>query len=118
MGQSNLSVGLFGDKVSELHDKLTRAGVDVPQSELKRQFYGPGTRAAVQQIQSAQGLPATGEVDPSTHAVLTGAASPTSPPAAATPLVSSISPSVVLAGQGLAGIVAPTGIVSPITTVK
>src|SRR5215472_16088993 len=108
MGQSNLWVGLFGDAVSVLHGKLTRAGVNVPESEVKRQFFGPGTRAAVQQIQSAQGLPATGEVDLSTHAVLTGTASAASPAAAsATPVVSSIPPSTGAAGKGLAGLGAP-----------
>jgi peptidoglycan hydrolase-like protein with peptidoglycan-binding domain len=70
MANPNLSVGLFGDDVANLHDVLTRAGIDVPASELARQFFGPGTRQAVQRLQQKQALPVTGEVDAATQAVL------------------------------------------------
>jgi hypothetical protein len=70
MSKPNLYVGLFGDEVAKLHNALTQSGVEVPASEVARQFFGPGTRQAVQQLQQTQALPVTGDVDAATHAVL------------------------------------------------
>jgi peptidoglycan hydrolase-like protein with peptidoglycan-binding domain len=110
MAQPNLSVGSFGDEVSALHDKLSRAGLDPPASEVTRNFFGPGTRQAIQQLQHQQGLRVTGEVDASTHAALAGVVAgsnvpvaPTTPSVVAPPAISRIPPataaSVVAAGN-------------------
>jgi hypothetical protein len=81
MASPNLSVGLFGDQVVNLHNALARAGIDAPASEVARKFFGPGTRQAVQLLQQKQALPITGEVDGATHAALgTGTAVVVVPP--------------------------------------
>ena len=67
---SRLSVGMMGDEVSALHDALARAGLKVPEAEVERRFFGPGTRRAVQRLQRRHGLEATGEVDDATAARL------------------------------------------------
>ncbi len=46
-----------------MHDALARAGLEVPEAEVKRRFFGPGTRQAVQLLQRRHGLEETGEVD-------------------------------------------------------
>jgi len=66
----NLSVGLMGEEVTLLHDALARAGLEVPEAEAKRRFFGPGTRQAVQLLQRRHGLEETGEVDDATAARL------------------------------------------------
>src|SRR5438067_874856 len=70
MAKPNLSVGSFGEEVAKLHTALVQSGVDVPASEVNRQFFGPGTRQAVQQLQQTKGLSVTGDVDTATHAIL------------------------------------------------
>jgi peptidoglycan hydrolase-like protein with peptidoglycan-binding domain len=67
MASAKLSVGAFGGDVASLHSSLTSQGLTVPSSEVARQFFGPGTRQAVQQFQQKQGLPATGELDTTTQ---------------------------------------------------
>jgi hypothetical protein len=70
MPLSNLSVGLIGDEIPPLHDALARAGLEVPEAEVKRRFFGPGTRQAVQLLQRRHELEETGEVDDATAARL------------------------------------------------
>src|SRR5271157_3423981 len=73
MGNLKLEVGSFGDEVRDLHRKLAKHGFDIPQSEVERTFFGPGTRNAVVQWQRNHGLPVTGIVDERTNANLDAA---------------------------------------------
>jgi Putative peptidoglycan binding domain/Salmonella virulence plasmid 28.1kDa A protein len=81
-GDRELRVGAFGEGVSSVHSRLAALGYEAPASEVEREFFGPGTRQAVQAYQDANGLAPTGEVDQPTHAAIE--ASLTSP-APATP---------------------------------
>jgi hypothetical protein len=51
--QPNLSAG---EEVSGLHRQLLAHGFSTPSAEIDRHFFGPGTRAAVQQCQINYGL--------------------------------------------------------------
>lgn len=73
MNDSMLSVGMFGDEVKLLHDRLRKHGFDIPASEVERGFFGPATRQAVQECQREHGLPATGTVDERTAAAMNAA---------------------------------------------
>ena len=86
MNASKLSVGMYGDEVKTLHDRLRQHGIELPASEVERAFFGPGTRHAVQQYQAARGLPVSGEVDERTGATSVSLSNPTRP--IHTPLVS------------------------------
>jgi peptidoglycan hydrolase-like protein with peptidoglycan-binding domain len=81
-----LSVGAFGDDAASLHGRLQSHGYDVSSAEVDRRFFGPGTRAVLQQFQTDHDLPATGVVDAATSAAL--AASPVAP--AAGPVIASV----------------------------
>jgi len=86
MAKANLTVGSFGTEVADLHQRLAQTGNSVPTTEVSRQFFGPGTRQAVQQFQKSQGLPATGQMDEATTAALNIKATrpgtnPSTPPA-------------------------------------
>jgi len=70
MPNSNLSVGMFGDEVTDLHGKLIKHGFDIPAAEVDRKFFGPATRMAVQQCQAEHGLKVTGGVDEATATAL------------------------------------------------
>lgn len=72
MPQAPLGIGAYGDNVAELHRALLQLGFHVPDSELRRKFFGPATRHAVQRLQQAHGLSATGELDEETATALTG----------------------------------------------
>ena len=81
-----LSVGAFGDDAASLHGRLRSHGYDVSSDEVDRRFFGPGTRAVLQQFQTDHDLPSTGVVDAATSAAL--AASPIAP--AAGPVIASV----------------------------
>jgi len=70
MELSKLSVGDSGEEVSGLHEKLALHGVEVSPEEQKRKFFGPSTRAALAEVQKAQGLETTGEVNKETAKIL------------------------------------------------
>src|SRR5438093_10230560 len=76
MPAQKLSVGDFGDDVAQLHTKLTQSGVTIAPEEIKRKFFGPSTRAAVSELQSANNVEVTGHADEATHVVLASAATP------------------------------------------
>jgi peptidoglycan hydrolase-like protein with peptidoglycan-binding domain len=59
----NLSQGLSGADIAELHKELGQLGFHVPDAEQTAPSFGAGTLVAVQQFQSAQGIQATGVVD-------------------------------------------------------
>src|SRR5262249_33439287 len=81
-----LGVGAVGNEVAQLHEDLKRRGLEVPATEVRRQFFGPGTRDAILQCQRDLGAACTGEVDESTSAVLSGTqAAKTTRPNAAIP---------------------------------
>jgi hypothetical protein len=67
-----LGVGAIGSEVAQLHGDLARRGLEVPATEVSRQFFGPGTRDAVLRCQRELGAACTGEVDNPTSAVLAG----------------------------------------------
>ena len=67
-----LTAGAIGTEVERLHQQLQRHNIEVPAQEVRRQFFGPGTRAAVLAYQRQHGLDCSGEVDWSTTAVLCG----------------------------------------------
>lgn len=73
MTTTNLSVGVFGDDVSKLHDKLLRHGFNIPASEVERQFFGPATREAVRRCQEEHGLKVTGVVEEKTRVAIDAA---------------------------------------------
>jgi peptidoglycan hydrolase-like protein with peptidoglycan-binding domain len=66
-----LTVGTFGDEVSELHERLREDGFDIAPSERHRRFFGPSTREAVRQFQLKHRLPMTAVVDETTRATIT-----------------------------------------------
>ena len=82
MPQAPLAVGAYGGDVAQLQDALLRAGFTLPESEIRRRFFGPATRRAVQQLQRSRGLPVSGEVDEATAAALTPGVLPGSQEAA------------------------------------
>lgn len=99
MSESKLSVGTFGEDVKLLHDKLQKHGFKIPQNELDRNFFGPATRQAVQQLQERHGLTTTGAVDDRTLGTIDTAiaakeaAITASPTAAVESFASSVAPS-------------------------
>jgi peptidoglycan hydrolase-like protein with peptidoglycan-binding domain len=74
MNETGLQAGAFGDQVSLLHQQLIKAGYEIATGEAGRQFFGPGTRAAIMRYQQCQGLPVTGRADPATLAALAASA--------------------------------------------
>ncbi|MDV6297234.1 neuraminidase-like domain-containing protein [Rhodococcus aetherivorans] len=67
-----LGVGAIGAQVARLHEELQQHNLEVPVSEVRREFFGPGTREAVLACQRQHGLTCSGEVDESTAALLSG----------------------------------------------
>ena len=65
-----LGVGAIGAKVARLHEELQRHRFEIPDSEVRREFFGPGTREAVLACQREHGLACSGEVDQATTALL------------------------------------------------
>ena len=87
MPQATLTVGARGSNVAQLHNAMLQLGIQLPDSEIRRTFFGPATRQAVQQIQQAHGLPVSGEFDEGTAAAMTArlvARDPQAPPPATT----------------------------------
>lgn len=76
-----LDVGDIGEEVTRLHENLKKNGFEISHEEVKRKFFGPSTRAAVQACQKKHGLSVTGCVDEQTAAKLMtgGKAEPTTP---------------------------------------
>lgn len=59
----NLSIDMQGDDVRLLHTELRQLGFVIPDDELRKSFFGEGTRDAVWKLQDSNRLRATGEVD-------------------------------------------------------
>src|SRR6476661_2090854 len=70
MASAGLHLGAFGDEVARLHQALAQRGYPVAAQEVKRKFFGPGTREALLEFQKRQRLDPTGTVDAKTAAVL------------------------------------------------
>jgi peptidoglycan hydrolase-like protein with peptidoglycan-binding domain len=64
-------VGAHGSDVAQLHNALLQLGFQLPDSEIRRKFFGPATRQAVQQLQQAHGLTVSGQLDAHTSAAMT-----------------------------------------------
>src|SRR6266446_6701902 len=88
-----LSVGAYGDSVARLQDFLRQRGVQLPASEVNRNFFGPATRQAVLQFQQQNGLPVSGAVDEHTVNLINGASAGIS---VQNPQPSSSAPGVVI----------------------
>ena len=101
MNAQPLAIGAFGDEVADLHRKLRDNGFDVPASELERKFFGPGTRAAVGELQKTKGIKESCEVCEKTEALLNSQPSATTTPAVRATIVVPGSP--VITGGGLGG---------------
>jgi hypothetical protein len=63
MRQSPLSAGAYGDNVASLQRVLVQGGFQIPDSEVRRKFFGPATREAVLETQAGHELSPTGVVD-------------------------------------------------------
>jgi hypothetical protein len=70
MPKNPLSVGDAGNEVAAVHKLLKSHGVSVPQDEVAREFFGPGTREAVGEFQRNQGVAETKEVTVDTAKLL------------------------------------------------
>ena len=96
MARDTVSVGTFGEGVVDLHQKLQAQGLKIPPGELQRQFFGPGTRAAVMQLQEAHGLSQSGEVEAQTATKIgligSSVAAPKLPPQGSTSTIVTVSP--------------------------
>jgi len=66
----DLKLDLSGDDVRLLHSELAQLGLAVPDAERLRAFFGPGTRDAVINFQTAKRLPITGVVDAATASAI------------------------------------------------
>jgi peptidoglycan hydrolase-like protein with peptidoglycan-binding domain len=66
----NLSIDMHGDDIMQLHSELRRVGYSLPEDELRRAYFGLGTREAVLAFQRAHSVPETGIVDARTAAAL------------------------------------------------
>ena len=67
-----LEAGVVGGEVPELHARLIRDGLTIPNNEITRRSFGPGTRGALREWQKRHGLGATGTVDEATLAAMDG----------------------------------------------
>ena len=72
MNNPKLTVGTFGEDVSELHEKLRQHGFEVAESERERKFFGPSTRETLRQFQQKHRLPVSDAVDDPTRAAIAG----------------------------------------------
>lgn len=59
----NLSIGVQGEDVMQLHNELRLLSMEIPDDELLEAFFGKGTHRAIMQFQEIYGLDITGEVD-------------------------------------------------------
>ena len=80
MLKTPLSAGAYGDDVSALHRSVLQVGMQIPESELNRRFFGPATRQALRTFQNASNLTVTGVLDPATAAALSGQGASSQPP--------------------------------------
>ncbi len=65
-----LHLDVTGDDVRQLHGQLAALGFDIATAEQQGAMFGPNTRQAVMQFQTAQGLEPTGLVDANTAAAV------------------------------------------------
>jgi hypothetical protein len=72
----SLQQGLTGADVAQLQTELADLSYTIPAPDQTASSFGAGTLAAVQQFQTASGLPSTGIVDAATAAALTAAVRP------------------------------------------
>ena len=72
----NLAQGLTGPDVAQLQAELADLSYTIPAVEQTGSSFAAGTLAAVQQFQTASGLPSNGIVDAATAAALTAAVRP------------------------------------------
>lgn len=66
----SLSINLRGRDVAILHRELRQIGLAIPDDEVRRFLFGPGTSRAVSEFQQKNGLEANGIVDEKTAAVI------------------------------------------------
>src|SRR5258708_30144778 len=66
----NLSRAMQGDDVKLLQSELGQLGFKIPDSELQRAFFGPGTFEAVETFQKQKGLGTTGVVEAATASAI------------------------------------------------
>jgi hypothetical protein len=74
MPNTPLSVGAHGNTVARLQNFLRQRGFQLTVFEVKRKFFGPATRQALQQFQQQNRLPVTGVVDQLTASKITSTA--------------------------------------------
>lgn len=70
MKSGPLKLRQIGKKINDLHAALLELGLVVPEAEIQRGRFGPGTRTAVIEFQVACGIIPTGEVDATTASAL------------------------------------------------
>ena len=70
MKSEKLTLGHFGDEVARLHERLKTLGFDISTGEVKRKFFGPATREAIQQYQRKNGFAPSGELDEDTAGLI------------------------------------------------
>lgn len=70
MSDKPLTLGMVGEKVAALHQALTERGFSIPEAETKKQFFGPATRMAVGEFQTAHSIEPICEVCMATAAKL------------------------------------------------
>jgi hypothetical protein len=68
-----LAFGMEGKQVALLHSLINAIGIEIDESELKAQRFGPATQDAVRRLQILAGLKPTGKVDRRTQKLLDGA---------------------------------------------
>ncbi len=73
MADYDVKLGDFGQEVGALHGRLLALDIAVPESEVERKFFGPGTQQAVREFQRRNRLPVTGTVDERTAAAMDAA---------------------------------------------
>ena len=66
----NLTQGVTGADIATLHTQLAELGYAVPAAEVQASQFGAGTLTAVEQVQAAAGLTASGTVDAATASAL------------------------------------------------
>jgi peptidoglycan hydrolase-like protein with peptidoglycan-binding domain len=104
-----LGVGAVGKEVERLQEELRQRGFEVPASEARRAFFGPGTRDAVLRCQREHGLACSGSVDAPTESVLKGERGRTdpTPDTPAAPERGAVPPPAGTTSSDLAKIVTP-----------
>jgi phospholipase C/peptidoglycan hydrolase-like protein with peptidoglycan-binding domain len=111
---AGLHLGAFGDEVAKLHQALAQRGCPISAQEVKRKFFGPGTREALLEFQKRQRLDATGTLDAKTAAAL----SAPPPPGVITPRPATLARAApVVTGGRTSGTVLPAPTAAGITQV-